>query len=72
MTTKLSYIYTILSLFLFIQCKQEKAKENIQSQNTSTIKYAKGFDIIEENGNKYLLIKKVFQNEISSFKYLLS
>ena len=63
----------IISLF-FIQCKKSEKKENtaIITPTESTIKHAKGFDIITENGIKKLIIKKVFQNSKKQFKFTLT
>ncbi len=69
---KATYLYLFIVLLLCVQCKKETIKDNRQKQNTSTIKYAKGFDIVEENGEKYLILKRVFQNYSTPFKYLLS
>lgn len=69
---KLKYITPLLFLFLFVQCKREKKDATVEKQVKSTIQYAKGFDIVKENGNTYLILKKVFQNHVTPFKYLLS
>ena len=63
----------IISLF-FIQCKKSEKKENtaIITPTVSTIKYAKGFDIITENGIKKLIIKKVFQTSKKQFEVTLT
>ena len=63
----------IISLF-FIQCKKLERKEStaIITPTVSTIKYAKGFDIITENGIKKLIIKKVFQNSKKQFEFTLT
>ncbi len=63
-------LLSVLTCFLF-QCKQ-KTKNNSQLTLNSSIKYAKGFDIIDENGEKKLVIKKVFQNSDQQFTYVLS
>lgn len=62
----------IFSLF-FIQCKKSEKKENLAIKTSSyTIKYAKGFDIVSENNQKKLIIKKVFQNSEKQFKFTLT
>ena len=62
----------IFSLF-FTQCKKSEKKENLAIKTSSyTIKYAKGFDIIYENNQKKLIIKKVFQNSKKQFKFTLT
>ncbi|WP_233899051.1 ABC transporter substrate-binding protein [Tenacibaculum piscium] len=66
-------ILIILSLF-FIQCKksEEKNSKKIITNQKSTIKHAKGFDIITENNEKKLIIKKVFQNSDKQFEFTLT
>ncbi|MCD8422381.1 ABC transporter substrate-binding protein [Tenacibaculum finnmarkense] len=74
------FTFIIISLF-FIQCKNTDKKEP-QHQNKqekkagiydfSSIKYAKGFDIITENNQKKLIIKKVFQNSKKQFEFILT
>ncbi|WCC45564.1 hypothetical protein PJW08_05795 [Tenacibaculum finnmarkense] len=69
----------IISLF-FIRCKNTDKKEpqhqnkqeNTENHNFSSIKYAKGFDIITENNQKKLIIKKVFQNSKKQFEFTLT
>ncbi len=63
----------ILSLFvLFTQCKQVTKKTIEKKTVQSTVKYAKGFDIISENGAKKLVIKRAFQNSEQQFSYTLA
>ncbi|SOS49195.1 ABC transporter substrate-binding protein [Tenacibaculum dicentrarchi] len=65
-------IFLILLLF-FIQCKTSKEKDSQTiTANQSPIKYAKGFDIITENNQKKLIIKKVFQNSDKQFEFTLT
>lgn len=62
----------IISLF-FIQCKNSESKNITTIVDTlSPIKYAKGFDIITHNGQKKLIIKKVFQNSKKQFEFTLT
>ena len=61
-------IYLLLFLF-FISCKQEIVKVDEKNESKSKIKYAKGFDIIEENGVKKLIIKAPYQNSKEVFEY---
>lgn len=56
--------------FLLIQCKKED-KRKTETAIKSNITYAKNFDIVNENGQKTLIIKKVFQNSEKQFKYIL-
>ena len=62
----------IISLFL-IQCKNVE-KKDVKKEITinSTIKHAKGFDIVTVNGQKKLIIKKVFQNSKKQFEFTLT
>lgn len=63
----------ILSLFVFFtQCKQETKKTTEKKPVKSTVKYAKGFDIISENGVKKLVIKKAFQSSHDLYSYTLT
>ncbi|WP_299157554.1 ABC transporter substrate-binding protein [uncultured Tenacibaculum sp.] len=62
----------IISL-LFFQCKKAESKEVTKSvEMHSPIKYAKGFDIITQNGQKKLVFKRVFQNSKKQFTYTLT
>ena len=62
---------TIISLFIF-SCKKETKKNNTTIKEIkSTIKYAKGFDIITEGNQKKLVIKKPYQNAKQHFTFLL-
>ena len=58
-----------LVLFISISCKKESIKVNENNLPKSTIKYAKGFDIIDENGLKKLVIKSAYQNSDIIFEY---
>lgn len=64
---------TLFSILLvFTQCKKETPKNIVYNNKTeSTVKYAKGFDIVEKNGIKTLVIKKVFQNTSNEFYFSL-
>lgn len=57
-------------LFLLISCKNKNTPKTKDS-NSTTIKYARGFDIIKENSKEYLLIKKTFGQKSQPVKYLL-
>lgn len=67
---KTIYLLLLVTLFFF-QCKEAK-KKTVLKKTTSTIKYAKGFDIITENGQKLLVIKKAFQSSDKSFRFKLT
>jgi iron complex transport system substrate-binding protein len=56
-------------IFISISCKKEVVKIDKKTQAKSSIKYAKGFDIIDENGAKTLIIKSAYQNSNTSFEY---
>jgi len=63
-------ISLLCSLFLLtISCKKEVVKIDKKTTSKSTIKYAKGFDIIDENGIKKLIIKSAYQNSKDVFEY---
>ena len=63
-------ISLLCSLFLLtISCKKEVVKIDKKTTSKSTIEYAKGFDIIDENGIKKLIIKSAYQNSEDVFEY---
>ncbi len=65
-------LISVLFLFLIsISCKKEAVKVDEISASESTIKYAKGFDIITDNGIKKLIIKSAYQNSDETFEYLI-
>lgn len=72
MCKNFSKIIFICFLILFYNCK--KKGENIDNINTikSKIKYAQGFDIVYENGEKKLIIKTAFKNDKTVKKYVIS
>lgn len=72
MCKNFSKIIFICFLILFNNCK--KKGENIDNINTikSKIKYAQGFDIVYENGEKKLIIKTAFKNDKTVKKYVIS
>lgn len=63
----------LLSLFLLIiisiSCKKEAVKIDKKTLAKSNIKYARGFDIVDENGTKILIIKSAYQNSVDVFEY---
>ncbi len=66
------FITIVFILFLFLQCKKANNTEKSSIKtHKSTIKHAKGFDIITEGDQKKLIIKRAFQNSEESFVYLL-
>lgn len=65
-------LFLLFLITIFLQCKKEKSDSSSPKKSQSTVKYAKGFDIVTEDGKKKLLLKKVFQNSTTEFSYLLS
>lgn len=65
----------ILSLFiissLFFSCQKKSDQKTVTKSIKSTIKYAKGFDIVTIGNQKKLIIKKPYQNAKHEFTYLL-
>ncbi|PQJ78418.1 ABC transporter substrate-binding protein [Polaribacter porphyrae] len=59
-----SFWFLILS-----SCKKETVKIDTSIQTKSIIKYAKGFDIVDNNGIKKLIIKSAYQNSDNVFEY---
>lgn len=68
---KINLIQVLVFLLIFISCKKEVVKVDEKVQPESTIKYAKGFDIINDNGTKKLIIKSAYQNSKENFSYNL-
>jgi iron complex transport system substrate-binding protein len=67
--SKILFFLSILSIL--ISCKKEVIKVDEKNQSESTIKYAKGFDIVDENGVKKLIIKSAYQNSDEIFEYII-
>lgn len=67
---ELIYI-TLITIILLISfsCKKEVVKVDEKNQTESTIKYAKGFDIVDDNGIKKIIIKSAYQNSNDVFEY---
>lgn len=63
-----NYLFLLLIIFSF-SCKKDVAKVDKKTQPQSTIKYAKGFDIVDENGIKKLVIKAAYKNSKEVFNY---
>ena len=66
---KVNLIPFLFVLLISISCKKEVVKVDKKVQSESTIKYAKGFNIINENGIKKLIIKSAYQNSNKNFEY---
>ena len=68
---KNKYLFLFLSLFTFFYCDKQPKETNQKITVKSTVKYAKGFDIVSENGIKKLIIKSPYQNTNQHFKYTI-
>ncbi len=66
-----SYSFFLLLVIFSFSCKKEILKETTAPISKSTIKYAKGFDIVIVNGLKKLIIKTGYQNATTIFEYLI-
>ena len=67
--SKTLFFLSILSIL--ISCKKEVIKVDEKNQPESNIKYAKGFDIVDKNGVKKLIIKSAYQNSDEIFEYII-
>ena len=63
-------VLSVLFLIVSVSCKKEINTVLLKTKS-SKIKYAKGFDIIDENGIKKLIIKSAFQNSKEIFIYTI-
>ena len=63
----------ILIFVLFISCKKEVSNKltNTNFHPKSSIKYAKGFDIISTKNDKKLVIKNPYSNTSDIFEYTI-
>lgn len=66
-----SYSFFLLLVIFSFSCKKEILKETTAPISKSTIKYAKGFDIVFVNGLKKLILKTGYQNATTIFEYLI-
>ena len=62
-------LFLFLLLLVHISCKKESNISITNYNSKSSVKYAKGFDIILENGIKKLIIKSPYQNSKNTFEY---
>ena len=68
---KLAINFMLLFFLIFtFSCKKQVENKEITSVKTN-IKYAKGFDIINKNGVKKLIIKSAYQNSKEVFEYII-
>jgi iron complex transport system substrate-binding protein len=65
----LNLLLFFLLLMIASSCKKEIVKVNEKILSTHKIKYAKGFDIINDNGIKKLIIKSAYQTSNEIFEY---
>ena len=56
-------------MYLIFLVKKKVINVDKNIQPISAIKYAKGFDIINDNGVKKLIIKAAYQNSDEVFEY---
>ena len=64
------FILPLLSLFLFLQCKQEiKAKSEITT--TNTVKYANGFSIENYSNYSIITVKNPWPKASKTYQYIL-
>jgi len=68
---KKHFYFTLLTLLFLcnFSCKKEVLNVHKNTRPISAIKYAKGFDIINDNGVKKLIIKAAYQNSDEIFEY---
>lgn len=60
----------ILSLFIFSSsCKKKNLKNDVENEVKNNIKYAKGFEIVEKNGIKKLIINTAYQQSDKVFEF---
>ncbi|OAD40753.1 ABC transporter substrate-binding protein [Polaribacter atrinae] len=67
----INLIPVLFFLLIAISCKKEVEKVDKTSQAVSSITYAKGFDMINENGIKKLIIKSAYQNSKEVSEYII-
>lgn len=68
----LRFSILILFLFLHFSCKNETSTTKKSTKKISTVTYAKGFDIVIENGIKKLQIKAAYKNATHIESYIIS
>ncbi|PQB06677.1 ABC transporter substrate-binding protein [Polaribacter filamentus] len=68
---KLKIGVLFLLLIISFSCKKEVENDAKKTQIESSIKYAKGFDIVNKNGIKKLIIKAAYQNSDKVFEYII-
>jgi len=63
------FTFLVLLLVFNFSCKKEIVKVDKKKPSESTVKYAKGFDIINDNGTKKLIIKAAYHTSNEIFEY---
>ncbi|MFD2528683.1 ABC transporter substrate-binding protein [Polaribacter marinaquae] len=71
MNNNFSKILLVTFLSIIVSCQKNNKEVDKNYSLKSKIKYAKGFDIINENGSKKLIIKTAYQNSNNVFKYII-
>lgn len=71
MNNNFSKILLVTFLSIIVSCQKNNKEIDNNYSLKSKIKYAKGFDIINENGSKKLIIKTAYQNSNNVFKYII-
>ncbi|WP_338048435.1 ABC transporter substrate-binding protein [Polaribacter marinus] len=64
-------LFFLILVILVFSCKKEILKVDTKTTSESNIKYAKGFDIVNEKGVKKLIIKSTYQNSKDVFEYII-
>lgn len=62
-------LFFLFLIIFTLSCKKDAVKVANKKQVESNIKYAKGFDIINKNGVKKLIIKAAYQNSDKVYEY---
>ena len=60
-----------LATLLFVNCSKKNTLQNNTKKQRSSIKYAKGFDIINANGLKKIVIKSAYKGAHDVFEYTI-
>ena len=69
---KKNYIIPVLLFLLItISCKKEVLKLDEKNLPKSEVKYAKGFDIIDDNGTKKLMLKSSYKGSKEVFNFTI-
>jgi len=66
------YVKLLLFSFLVIGCTKDKKQNTELTKPSSSVKYAKGFDIITSDNYKKLIITSPYQNSKKTFEYFIT